>query len=271
MPAYRSIDHVMLRLPAADHVLHLLSNTFGLPVAWPLQRAEFATYCWVHVGNTDLEMWAAASNADLPPHALPPLVHGFALEPALTLPDTLARIVASGIGCKPPRAFQTMNASAEQVTNFTNAFLLDLSSPSCCVFLCEWNAEASIYPWSEPETPVQRRAQFRALLSERGGGPLGLVGLQTIHMGTPSLERHLRQWQALSGSCTHPVQLTADIALELYPAEHLQIDALSFAVRSLDVARHFLASRHLIEADQGGMLAVACEGLHIRLVQQTPA
>ena len=163
-----------------------------------------------------------------------------------------------------------MSAGAEQVTNFTNAVLLDLPSPGCCVFLCEWNSKASIYPWSEPETPAQRRSQLRAVLSDRGGGPLGLVGLHAIHLGTPSLERHLRQWQALSGSRTHPIQLTAEIALELYPAKHLQIDALSFAVRSLDVARHFLASQNLLRDDHGGMLTVVCESLQIRLVKHTP-
>lgn len=270
MQAYRSVDHVMLRLSAAEPLFQLFSDTFALPVAWPLQHAEFATYGWIHVGNTHLELWAATSNADLPPHAPPPLVHGFALEPALALPDTLAHIAASGINCKPPRAFQTMSAGAEQVTNFTNAVLLDLSSASCCVFLCEWNTKATIYPWSEPETPVQRRSQLRAGLSDRGGGPLGLVGLHAIHMGTPSLERHRRQWQTLSGSRSHPLQLTAEIALELYPAAHLQIDALSFAVRSLDVARHFLASQNLLGDDHGSMLKIACEGLQMRLVQHTP-
>lgn len=267
MQAFRSIDHVMLRLPAVEPLFHLLSDTFALPVAWPLQRAEFATYGWVHVGHTDLELWAATSNADLPAHAQPPCIHGFALEPALDLPQTLQRLAQSGISCKPPRAFQTLNACAKRVTNFTNAVVLDLSSPSCCVFLCEWGRDASIYPWPESQTPVQRRLQLRSVLTESGGGPLGLLGLQTIHMGSPSLDKHLRRWQSISGSLLHPVPLTAEIALELFPAEHLMIESLSFAVRSLDTARRFLASRHLLQADHGGTLTVACEGLQIQLVE----
>lgn len=91
MPAaYRTIDHVVLRLVTAEPLFRLLSETFQLHVSWPLQRADFATYGWVHVGNTDLELWAASSNTDLPAHAQPPLIHGFALEPAQSLPESLA-------------------------------------------------------------------------------------------------------------------------------------------------------------------------------------
>ncbi|MDP3228243.1 MAG: hypothetical protein Q8N13_09740 [Acidovorax sp.] len=255
MQAYRSIDHVMLRLHAAEPLFDLLTNTLALPVAWPLQRTPFANYGWVHVGNTDLELWAAASNADLPEHAQPPLFHGFALEPALPLAETIEHITASGITCKPARAFETTNTSGVQVTNFTNSVLLDLSEPSCCVFLCEWSPVATIYPWKEPVTPAQRRSQLGKELQAVGGGPLGLLGLHAIHVGTPSLKEHLRQWQALSGSTGHPIQLTPEITLTLFPADHLRIESLTFAVRSLEVARSFLNSRQLL----GGEMEVVTD------------
>ncbi|WP_225585372.1 hypothetical protein [Acidovorax sp. ACV01] len=45
MPSsYRSVDHVMLRLDAVEPLFRRFSETFGLPVAWPLQRTDFATY-----------------------------------------------------------------------------------------------------------------------------------------------------------------------------------------------------------------------------------
>lgn len=272
MQAYQSIDHVMLRLPAhaAESLFDLLTNTFALPVAWPLQRTEFATYCWVHVGNTDLELWAAASNADLPEHAQPPLFHGFALEPALPLAKTIEHIAASGITCKPARAFESTNASGVQVTNFTNSVLLDLSAPSCCVFLCEWNPLAAIYPWKEPVTPAHRRSQLGKQLQSNGGGPLGLLGLHSIHMGTPNLDEHLRQWQALSGSPDHPIQLTPEITLALFPADHLRIKSLTFAVRSLDVARSALSDLGLLEVGTDAEITVSWDGLQLRFTEPTP-
>ena len=267
MPAYQSIDHVMLRLHAAEPLFDLLTHTFALPTAWPLQHSAFATYGWVHVGNTDLELWAAASNTDLPHHAQPPLFHGFALEPALPMSDALAHLAASGIACKPARAFQTPDAQGNTVTNFTNSVVLDLSSPSCCVFLCEWNAHASIYPWAQAITPVARRASLHQSLMDSGGGPLGLLGLRSIRVGTPSLAEHLARWQSLSGSENHPVQLTPEIALELVPADHLQIESLTFEVRSLEVSRRLLKRLKLLYADSGNTLTVSKEGLVVDFVE----
>ena len=174
--AYRSVDHVVVRLWAAEPLYALFTETFCLPVAWPLQRTDFATYGWVHVGNTDLELWASHSNSDLPAHAVPPLIHGFALEPTLSLVESLARVEEASISCKPPRAFQTQNAQGETVANFTNSVLLDVSASSCCIFFCEWNPRSTIYPWPETATPAQRRAQHRQDLKNRNGGPLGITG-----------------------------------------------------------------------------------------------
>jgi len=268
-PPYRSIDHIMLRLGAAEPLFDLFSRVFELPVAWPLQHAAFATYGWVHLGNTDLEFWAAASNADLPPHAQPPLVHGFALEPAGPLPQAMAHTTALGIQCKSPRPAQTTNSQGEVVTNFTNSVLLDLSATGCCVFLCEWDPQGSIYPWDEAATPAQRRAQHRQALQERGGGPLGLIGLQTVHMGTPDLPAHRRHWQALSGSLPgQALTIAPGVGLELFSAEQLYIASLTFRVHSLAAARAFLGGRHLLQAGTTeDMLSLACEGLPIRLVQ----
>lgn len=270
MPPFRSIDHVMLRLPAAEPLFELFSRTFGLPVAWPLQRTGFATYGWVHVGNTDLEFWAAADNGDLPACARPPLVHGFALEPSGPLPGAMAHAISLGIACKPARPFQSAGHRGEVVTNFTNSVLLDLSAPSCCVFFCEWAPGAPIYPWDDATTPVERRMRHRQVLEASGGGPLGLLGLHAVRMGTPDLAAHRRHWQALSGSSPggHSIALTPEVSLELVPGEHLRIELLSFRVRSLAVARTFLAHHQLLGAGtEDGQLGVACEGLHIHLVE----
>lgn len=260
----------MLRLAEAEPLFDLFSRVFELPVAWPLQRTAFATYGWVHVGNTDLEFWAAASNADLPAHAQPPLVHGFALEPAGSMPTAMAQVAALGMECKPPRSFDSTNAQGEVVTNFTNSVLLDLSAPECCVFFCAWNAQASIYPWDEAITPTQRRAQLRQALQNQGGGPLGLLGLRTVRLGTPDLAAHQRRWQALTGSPPGPaVVLADDVELELFAAQQLRIESLTFGVRSLATARAFLAHRQFLQAGSStdDRLALACGGLQIHLVQ----
>ena len=56
---YRAVDHVLIRVLAAEPLYALFSDVFALPVSWPLQRNDFATFGWVNVGNTNLEFWAA--------------------------------------------------------------------------------------------------------------------------------------------------------------------------------------------------------------------
>lgn len=272
MPAaYRSIDHVVLRLVTAEPLFMLLSDTFQLPVAWPLQRADFATYGWVHVGNTDLELWAASSNVDLPAHAQPPLIHGFALEPAQSLPESPAWMEQAGLSVKAPRAFRAQDAGGQLVTNFTNAVVQDLSAPSCCIFFCEWDRHAAIYPWAEAATPADRRAELRGKLRSREGGPLGITGLQGIRLGTPDLRAHFRHWKAIAGSQSdEPLLLTPDIALELVPSEHLMMESITLGVRSLEVARKFLAERQWLQRDDGIALWMAWDGLQIRLQETAP-
>lgn len=260
----------MLRLVAAEPLFDLFSRVFELPVAWPLQHTAFATYGWVHAGNTDLEFWAATSNSDLPADAQPPLVHGFALEPVRPLTEAIAQATALGIHCKPARRFESINARGEVVTNFSNSVLLDLSAPSCCVFFCEWDPRGAIYPWDEAATPTQRRRQHRQALNDNSGGPLGFVGLQALRMGTPDLDAHQQAWHAISGSPDgHPIALTGGISLEMVAASHLRIESLTFSVRSLAKAHSFLADRQLLQEDTGPELWIACEGLPIRLIEST--
>lgn len=127
---YRAVDHVLIRLLAAQPLYALFSEVFALPVSWPLQRSDVATFGWVHVGNTNLEFWAAANNSDLPSDCQPPLVHGLALDP-VDLSASVAKLAESGVLCKTPKPYQTKSEHGVLVTNFTNSTVLDVSSDSC--------------------------------------------------------------------------------------------------------------------------------------------
>ena len=81
--------------------------------------SSFARFTWVHIGNTDLEFWAASSNADFPPDNQPPLFHGFALDP-VDLTTFTADLAQDGIQCKSPRPYQTPGADSAPVTNLPN-------------------------------------------------------------------------------------------------------------------------------------------------------
>lgn len=268
-PIYQAVDHLIIRLPDIEPLFSLFNNVFGLPVSWPQQSSSFATFGWINVGNTNLELWAAASNSDLPPDCQPPLFHGLALDPC-DLSSSISQLLALGIACKTPRPYQTANECGVLVTNFTNSVVIDLSSESCCVFFCAWDKNGSIFPWQEKLTSAQRRARDLATFRRCQGGSLGLIGLSEIELSVPSIVEATAKWQALTGSDSQPIALTDDISLRLVSGERTVIQSLVFQVRSLEITKAFLESRNLLETNSARELmcsTVATGGLKFKFVE----
>jgi hypothetical protein len=269
---YRAIDHVMIRLLEIEPLFSLFSNVFGLPVSWPKESSSFATFGWVNVGNTDLEFWAAANNADLPSDCQPPLIHGFALDP-VDLSSSVSQLAELGIACKAPRPYETLNEQGVKVTNFTNSVVLGVSSPECSIFFCAWDKNASIFPWKEKLTAVERRARDREVFRRCAGGALGLVGLRKIELAVEDVGEASEKWRALTGSGSQPIALTDGVDgtdLELVAGKRHMIQSLTFDVRSLAVAKDFLAARDLLEsftAEELVMSSAATGGIQFKIVQ----
>ena len=272
---YHAVDHVMLRLLDVEPLLSLFGTTFGLPISWPLQTSSFASFAWVHVGNTDLEFWAATSNADLPADCQPPCFHGFALEP-VNLTAALADLAKDGIQCKPPRPYQTPRASGTLITQFTNSVVLDVSSASCCVFFCEWNPEGTVAPWPQGLTAAARRSRDQKELGRRIGGALGHVGLwglSAIEMCTPTPEATEAKWRALTGSTCSPLALTPDVDLQLVAGTEHKIQSLTFEVQSLEAVKALLLSKNLLGTSSANELTLATHataGLTFSFVEAKP-
>lgn len=267
-PNYLGVDHVVLRTQDAQ-LFELLSGPLGLPVTWPLEEAPFATFGWIGVGNTHLEIWAAANNSDLPDDCALPCIQQIALAPA-DLAYSIARLHAAGVQCKPPRAYQSKNERGELQTNFTNSLILDLSSDACCVFFCDWDSHAPIVPWSKGLTTLERRQLGHEALSACGGGPLGVVGLRQIALQTRSLEASARKWGALTQSAPSPFLIAPNVELHLTGGPRDAIDSLTFAVKDLAPAAAFLLSKSLLGAMQQGIAVLAQSatgGITLRFVQ----
>lgn len=264
---FRGVDHIMARVADAGALTRFFSEKLGLPVSWPLQRSEFATYGWITLGNANLEFWAAADNGDLPENCKPPVFHGFALDPE-SLVQSVAVLSARGVACKAPRPYVTVNPSGAEVTNFTNAVILDASSPSCCVFFCEWGADGTIFPWPEKLTSVQRQAREAKALADARGGALGVIGLREIRMATPDISNAMSTWRAITGDASGPIHLGRGVRLDLVEGSVHKIESIALAVRSLATARKFLSERGLLGEDREDELSLSrtvCENLHVRL------
>lgn len=269
----RSIDHVMLRTQDTEPLFSLLAETLQLPVTWPLQHSEFASFAWIHVGNTHLEIWAAKSNADLPADCRLPLIHGLALEPH-DLVFSVQELKRQGVACKQPRPFQTMNADGRGVTNFINSVVMDLSAPACCNFFCEWGTEASIVPWGTGIRAREHHEMEQRRFADSGGGPLGVVRLARVAMTCPDAERLTGHWRTIAQVAANEPLRIDGVVMDVLSGDRHQIDNLSFEVRSLPEARAFLEQRGLLSRASSRALTL-CEratgGLVFHLVEAEAA
>jgi len=267
--AFRSIDHVVIRVDDARPLFRLLTERLGLPVVWPLQEAAFATFGWVGIGNTNLEIWASANNADIPANVPLPLVHGFALEPQ-DLQSDINGLSLQGVNCKPARSYQTLNPEGELRTNFTNSVVLDVSSDSCCIFFCAWGTEAPITPWENGLQTSERRVRETKAFLACGGGALGVVGLREIRMAVPHLSSAREKWGILTASDPDALLLAPGITLQLEQGEHHVISELTLAVRDMHAASAALASIDVAASSTPRGLLLSQEstgGLRFQLIQ----
>lgn len=266
--AFRSIDHILVRVKNAQQIFNLFSQTFELPVSWPLQSNDFASYGWVTLGNTNLEFWESSNNGDLPSEEVLPLFHGLALEPD-NLADSIKTLSERGIQCKAPRPYVTQTVDGRDVTNFTNSVVLDLSSPLVCIFFCEWGVNGTIFPWTEKLTTAQRQFKERRQLSACGGGKLGITGLVEVAIVSTHVEQTISRWLVTTGRLCEPI--TQDgVRLSFHSGNDDKIDSIVIGVRSLDTARDALAVAGLLGECLDGEISLsknACSGLRFRFRQ----
>lgn len=271
MGPWQAVDHLMLRVVQAEPLFDFLHRELGLPVAWPLTRADFATYGWIGVGNTQIEIWAAASNADLPADCELPLVHGFALGPH-HLESDLAVLRERGLHHRTPRNFSSPDAQGVSRSNFTNAVIEDLSSPGCCVFYCDWSRGAPIVPWPSHATADERRAMHAAALAECGGGVLGITGLRRITMQTPDVPATERAWRTALDASSGPLLLAPGIRLVIEAGPSHRISALHIGVRDATAAQGAFEAGHRRGAGAGDdsirLDHPACAGLAVWLLPE---
>jgi hypothetical protein len=264
------IDHIMIRSDDPDELFAFFSETLQLPIAWPLADRGGVVSGGVGFGNVNIEAikFPGQINDPAPTHLV-----GLALKPP-SLSQSLRELERRGIAYGAPRPFVSAGADGVRIASFTNVTLKDLSDAdrpgdaTIQVFLSEYNP---VYV-----DAIERRARLRDELVARRGGPLGLVRVQEVIIGTADLREANRTWEMLLA----PASITdVDLwgigdgpAVRLIQAERDMIQGLVLAVRALPMARDFLEERGLLGASSETELVIApsrIRGLNIRIVTES--
>jgi hypothetical protein len=134
----RQVDHILIASSEAKELFSLLSDTFQLPVAWPM--SDFGSFAsgGVAMGNVNLEIikeTEPAASGAISRWA------GFALEPE-PLRTSLAELDARGIRHGVPAPFRARTPDGSFTTRWTTVGEVDLSSDTTQVFLCAYRRQS---------------------------------------------------------------------------------------------------------------------------------
>jgi hypothetical protein len=291
-PIVRRVDHVLIRADDPGPLFSLLTETFGLPVAWPLASYGFFASGGAFAGNIAIEVIRFGN----PRPPLPTRHYGLAFEPH-PLRESLDELARRGIPHGPPVPFVGDRPEGGRGTLWTNVTLggrlwlgrrlggnsrlnialgrlisrlmrtrwsgglLRRSLGDSLIFLTEYGFDAEAW-----------REALRTELESRGGGALGVRAVDEVVVGVTDYEGEIARWQRL----LDPVRPESPgawrpgdgPAVRLVPDSQDRMKRLVFRASSLRDAADRLSGMGLLGDNSGQEVTVdpaKVEGLDIAL------
>jgi hypothetical protein len=257
----KRVDHVYVPLQDARRGFPFLTETLVLPVTWPFRDFGGFASGGVFVGNVNLEVAQGSSRRAYSSPLEPARVRGIAFEPLSIDEDFLAELDRRGIGHSQPNAATPPGASQPL---WTTVEFDGLIGGSAVAFACQYHFPSE---WGvETKAPSTRLTKT---LAESSGGPLGIIGVSEIVVGSPDPVSAARRWQLLLDP-TEPAEpgmwrFEVGPALRVVEAAENCVEHIVLAVRSVESAVE--AAERLAIAVKGGQVLVpeALEGLSLEL------
>lgn len=261
----KRIDHFVFLSNRSEELLRTLTETFQLPLIWPL--SDFGGYVsgGASARNAALEVGKVGA-ADKPAFAE---LSGIVFEPA-PLNESILELDARKIEHTAPEPYAGVAPSAPGIapnlptgTRLWTAMGIKGMETGGFVAVCDYNWDV-----------IKRAGEFEPELRARDGGPLGIESIREIILGTSNLNQAIARWQNL----LNPLQPSAEgywefesgPALRLVESERNHMQRLVFTANSLDKAKEFLSRSAMLGSLSAHEIAIAPEslqGLDIRLVE----
>lgn len=225
------VDHVYVPVADATAAHAVLADDLRLPVLWPVTDFGPFTSAGTSVGSIKLEVIEPAPEAPWSTPHQPPRLQGVALRPSAAVDaDYLTEVDHRGIHRTSPARFDRDGRPA-----WTNVYFTDLIGDTAGAFVCDYHLPES--------RDLERRRQ---VLTECGGGRLGVVDAVELLIGTRDPDAAARRWQPLLGPpepgghlTWHPV---VGPAIRLVAGQDERVDHLALAVRSVGAAERVWAA-----------------------------
>jgi hypothetical protein len=253
MDTVRQVDHVLLHSDAPEALFETLSETLGLPVVSPFRPQGTFASGLVCAGNANLEAVRLGPPSSAPAGSA--RLFGIAFEPAAPISNVIDELDARGVGHSAPAPYPHDG----EMRRWTNVGVEGMV-PGALIFLCEYAHDVA-----------SERANMRAALQARDGGPLGIQSLRMIEIETQDVTAAAARWDALLLPGLSPERGTwicgEGPAVRIVRGSFDAITSLTFDVRSMRDARAFLEDEGMFGGDCGREVRIdphAVQGLDLR-------
>jgi hypothetical protein len=251
------VEHFNAHTIHAPELFELFKTKFRLPVIYDYQEFGNFSSGGLWLGNITIEF---VNYQGL--NAGPAIFKGISLEP-IQHADSVLRMLdefAIAHGTPSPARFRVDNV---EKTYWTNIGLKDLSADDIRVFICDYTDRGFV------NTP---KKNARLLLDKEQGGPLGIMGLKMIIIGTKNVEKALHAWISIPGAKktnNNHFSFFEGPEIVVEKADTEGIKEIQVQVKSVETASKFLTENHmlLIENDRTLIDPEKIYGLRIVLEQ----
>ena len=290
-PVFKQLDHVVARVGDARPLFDTLTETLGLPVAWPLASYPSFQSGGVALGNLYLEIIRCGPRrkADGAGRFCAIAFESPAVE------EAVRELSRRGVPHTPVAPYAERGADGEKIKIWANVVLgrllgrdllldtaialsrlpgaarlsdagsgsaldrwqLDLLFRRSLVFLCEFYYDnfGDRPFWSEFEDHDAKRAHDLGRLRARGGGALGVERVAEVVAGVKDFEAARELWRRLYAPAAEKAggiwEVADGPAARLIPAASNSIQTLTLKVSSLERAEASLR--------EGGMLGAVTD------------
>lgn len=251
------VDHFFAESASASALLDFLMTQFELPEAWPYRAYGPFESGGVDVGNVTLEVVRFEDSAELASGRF----SGIALEPEGDTESALDWLTERGVEHRTPEPFPPEDPVWENTTLPTL-----IPSNVSVVFICDYKNRSLV---------LEGQQAGRALLAERNGGPLGILGVRDLVIESTDMARSRADWSRLlpqTRSAGDDVLIEFDQGprIRIHRGDTDRFAGIVLTVRSIDEARAFLEERELVGPSIDGALSIdpqAVGGLRILITQ----
>jgi hypothetical protein len=235
---FERLDHFYAVSAKPQQLFEFFSETLELPIVWPYQEFTSHASGAVSLGNVVFEMLhAPQSDTEF---------HGIAYFP--TEKTNVLRRQLESLGVELDQSTPFYDSSGRVL--FENTTLKNLSSESMTVFVCDFR----------DRSPVARSRTVAAEeLARRRGGAIGVSAVSEIHIGAKA-PGYLTDERAMALQVMpHNGALSAEPGpkIVILPSDQDRVLGVKVRVRSLRLAKDWLATKGLWASDSGESVTIA--------------